>query len=64
MDTSVHAVSIVFPKDLLLLLDGDHHTDELCVRFEVGWPRLEQWLVNAGKGKGDGDFGRIMVIYR
>ena len=26
-----------FPKELLPLLDGEHHTDELCTRFEVGF---------------------------
>jgi hypothetical protein len=52
------------PTDLLPLLDGDHHTDELCTRFEVGWPQLQQWLVTIGGGKGDGDFGRVSIIYR
>ena len=51
------------PPDLLPLLDGDHHTDELCTRFEVGWPQLQQWLMIIG-GKGDGDFGRVSIIYR
>ncbi|KAG2111702.1 nitrogen permease regulator 2-domain-containing protein [Suillus discolor] len=54
------------PPELLPLLDGDHHTDELCTRFEVGWPQLQQWLVAIGGGKGDGDgnFGRVSIIYR
>lgn len=54
------------PPELLPLLDGDHHTDELCTRFEVGWPQLQQWLVTIGGGKGDGDedFGRVSIIYR
>ncbi|KAH9935038.1 nitrogen permease regulator 2-domain-containing protein [Fomitopsis serialis] len=43
-----------YPKELLPLLDGEHHTDELCVRFEVGWPVLRQWLVIAG----------VAIIYR
>ncbi|EIN07227.1 nitrogen permease regulator 2 [Punctularia strigosozonata HHB-11173 SS5] len=51
-------------RQLLPLLDGEHHTDELCVKFEIGWPKLEQWLVSAGQGKGDGDFGRVFIIYR
>ncbi|KAJ8598032.1 nitrogen permease regulator 2 [Rhizopogon salebrosus TDB-379] len=58
------AANIPPPPDLLPLLDGDHHTDELCTRFEVGWPQLQQWLVTVGGGKGDGDFGRVSVIYR
>ncbi|KAG2367423.1 nitrogen permease regulator 2-domain-containing protein [Suillus spraguei] len=54
------------PPELLPLLDGDHHTDELCTRFEVGWPQLQQWLmtIGGGKGDGDGDFGRVSIIYR
>lgn len=54
-----------FPKALLALLDGEHHTDEIGCEFEAGWPLLERWLVDAGGGKGDGDFGsRIVIIYR
>jgi hypothetical protein len=53
-----------FPPELLVLLDGEHHTDELSVRFEAGWPELEAWLVAAGGGSGDGDFGRVCIIYR
>lgn len=53
-----------YPMELLSLLDGEHHTDELAVRFEAGWPVLQKWLVAAGGGAGDGDFGRIRIIYR
>ncbi|KAJ6502441.1 nitrogen permease regulator 2-domain-containing protein [Mycena sanguinolenta] len=53
-----------YPKDLLPLLDGEHHTDELAVRFEAGWPLLEQWLLTIGGGDGPGDFGRVAMIYR
>lgn len=53
-----------FPPELLGLLDGEHHTDELAVRFEAGWPVLESWLVAAGGGKGDGEFGRVCIIYQ
>jgi hypothetical protein len=53
-----------YPAEFLSLLDGEHHTDELATRFEAGWPLLEQWLVSAGGGKGDGDFGRVSIIYR
>ena len=52
------------PPELMPLLDGDHHTDELCTRFEVGWPQLQQWLVIIGGGKDDGDFGRVSIICR
>lgn len=53
-----------YPAEFLPLLDGEHHTDELAVRFEVGWPVLESWLVAAGGGTGDGDLSRIRIIYR
>jgi hypothetical protein len=52
------------PKDLLPLLDGEHHTDELAVRFEAGWPLLEQWLLAIGGSDEPGDFGRVAIIYR
>ncbi|KAH9981048.1 nitrogen permease regulator 2 [Lactifluus volemus] len=52
------------PLYLLPLLDGEHHTDELCCRFEVGWPTLERWLTAVGEGSGDGDFGKVLMIYR
>ncbi|KAJ7449926.1 nitrogen permease regulator 2-domain-containing protein [Mycena latifolia] len=52
------------PKDLLPLLDGEHHTDELAVRFEAGWPLLEQWLLTIGGGEDPGNFGRVAIIYR
>ncbi|KAJ7741526.1 NPR2-domain-containing protein [Mycena maculata] len=53
-----------FPRELLSLLDGEHHTDELAVRFEAGWPLLEQWLLAIGGGEGPDDFGRVAIIYR
>ncbi|KAJ7709789.1 nitrogen permease regulator 2-domain-containing protein [Mycena rosella] len=56
--------NIPVPKDLLALLDGEHHTDELAVRFEAGWPLLEQWLLTIGGGEGPDDFGRVAIIYR
>jgi nitrogen permease regulator 2-like protein len=51
------------------MLDGEHHTDELGAKFEVGWPVIEGWLrvvggVSAGGiGEGEG-FGRVVIIYR
>ena len=53
-----------YPPDLLQYLVGEHHTDEICTIFEVGWPVLEMWLYIAGGGTEDGDFGRIVMIYR
>lgn len=54
-----------YPKELLSLLDGEHHTDEVGIRLNVGWPQLEEWLVALGGGEGDGDFGeQVVIIYR
>ncbi|KAI0780707.1 nitrogen permease regulator 2-domain-containing protein [Trametes elegans] len=54
-----------FPPELLPLLDGEHHTDEICTHFEVGWPVLRQWLFAAGGAtEGDEEFGQISIIYR
>jgi hypothetical protein len=52
------------PDGLRELLDGTRHTDELGVMFDAGWPLLERWLSVLGGGKGDGDFGRVVLIIR
>lgn len=57
-------LSVSYPPELVELLDGEHHTDELCTRFEVGWPMMEQWLTAIGGGKGEGDLGKVLIIYR
>ena len=59
-----HGTQLAMPSGLLPLLDGEHHTDELSVRFEAGWPLLEQWLLSVGGGEGDGDYGRMVIIYK
>lgn len=65
MDWAVGAVStLVVPSELAQLLDGEHHTDELATKFEAGWPMLQKWLVAIGGGGGDGDFGRVVMVYR
>ena len=54
-----------YPPDLLTMLDGEHHTDEICTRFEVGWPTLQRWLRTSGGGsEAEEDYGRICLIYR
>lgn len=57
-------IMLPVPSGLKDLLDGTRHTDELGVKFEIGWPTLERYLVAIGGGKGDGDFGRVQIIYR
>jgi len=65
MDSSVGTVStLVVPSELAQLLDGEHHTDELATKFEAGWPMLQKWLVAIGGGSGDGDCGRVIMVYR
>jgi len=59
-----HGGQLAIPLGLLPLLDGEHHTDELSVKFEAGWPLLEQWLLSIGGGEGDGDYGRVVIIYK
>ncbi|KAE9409584.1 NPR2-domain-containing protein [Gymnopus androsaceus JB14] len=54
------AVPLSYPMELLDLLDGEHHTDELAVRFEAGWPLLQEWLEMID----DGQTGRVLIIYR
>lgn len=56
--------SLQVPPGLKDLLDGTRHSDELGVQFEAGWPLLGKYLVAIGGGKGDGDFGRVEIIYR
>ena len=53
-----------YPPEFITFLDGEHHTDELAIRFGVGWPVLKSWLVAAGGGSDSGDFGNVHIIYR
>ena len=53
-----------YPTELLPLLDGQHHTDELAVRFGAPWPVLQSWLVAIGGGTSNEDFGTINILYR
>ncbi|KAF5389804.1 hypothetical protein D9757_003726 [Collybiopsis confluens] len=55
-----NAVPLSYPAELLELLDGEHHSDELAVRFEAGWPLLEKWLHSIGEGQN----GRVLIINR
>ena len=65
---------------LIPLLDGSRHSDELCVKFGIGWHDLERLLIVIGQGdepeylsghtqlRQDGSvpdrWGRVRVIYR
>lgn len=64
MPTTSEHFSLNYPASLLPLLDGEHHTDELSVRFEIGWAGLEEWLIAVGRGQGNGDYGQIQMIFR
>lgn len=62
MNSTVQGLS--YPPDLPRFLDGMHHTDELATYFEAGWPTIEKWLVAIGSGQGNGDYGKVIIIYR
>lgn len=53
-----------YPSELIQLLDGEHHSDELCTRFEVGWPLLERWLQLIGGGEIGSEEAKVVVIFR
>ncbi|KXN92240.1 hypothetical protein AN958_08693 [Leucoagaricus sp. SymC.cos] len=61
---SVLGGGLEYPEKLIPLLDGEHHTDELCTKFEVGWPLLERWLELIGGGEIGSEEGRVVVIHR
>lgn len=53
------------PPDLTELLDGTHHSDELCVHFGLSWNVLHATLSVIGGGTGDDeDLGRVAILYR
>jgi hypothetical protein len=60
----INAPAPPVPPDFAELLDGEHNTDELATRFEVGWQTLQWWLATVGEGKGGDDLGRVSIIYR
>jgi nitrogen permease regulator 2-like protein len=62
--TNRTAPAIPVPNGFIDLLDGEHHSDELAVKFQVGWPMLVQWLVYVGQDTGNGGFGRVAIIHR
>ncbi|EJD34231.1 nitrogen permease regulator 2 [Auricularia subglabra TFB-10046 SS5] len=46
------------PDDLVPLLDGNHHTDQLCVHYGVGLAVLERWFASLKPQ------GKVRCIYR
>lgn len=53
----------VLEESLLEYLDGNHHSDEIQVRFKMGWSQLEKLLGLEEVKQGKGSKG-ITVIYR
>ncbi|GAA5888956.1 hypothetical protein JCM5296_002755 [Sporobolomyces johnsonii] len=48
----------VYPPSLPRMLDGSRHTDEICLRYGIGWRTLEavlRHLGGGGEGAGDGE---------
>ena len=63
-DTIEQEAKIDVPAELSGMFDGTHHADELCVKYEWSWPRLEQVLRSIGGAQSAGDLGRVVIIYR
>ncbi|GAA5947229.1 hypothetical protein JCM3765_001582 [Sporobolomyces pararoseus] len=38
----------VYPNSLSLMLDGNHHTDEICLKYGIGWSTLQVVLKHLG----------------
>lgn len=58
-------MTVDVPPELSELLDGTHHSDELCVHFGQSWNVLSATLGVIGGGTGDdGDLGRVVILYR
>ena len=64
LDVIEQDTKIDVPAELSCMLDGTHHADELCVRYEWSWSRLEQVLRSIGGAQSAGDLGRVVIIYR
>ncbi|EJD40311.1 NPR2-domain-containing protein [Auricularia subglabra TFB-10046 SS5] len=45
------------PDDLVRLLNGQHHTDRICVQYGVSWAVLEKWFASLKQGK-------VRIVYR
>jgi hypothetical protein len=57
--------AVEIPPDLTELLDGTHHSDELCVHLGLSWNVLLATLIVIGGGTGDDeDLGRVVILYR
>ena len=62
--------NVKVPSALPMLLDGRHHTDELCVKFRMSLTQLEPLLRNIGFRNGaeaishsSSRFGRVEMVY-
>ncbi|KAH8917205.1 nitrogen permease regulator 2 [Atractiella rhizophila] len=55
------------PKDLRKYLDGKHHTDELCLLFNISYKELEEFLIRIGgrvqEKKHKGDYGSVQIVW-
>ncbi|ORX35598.1 nitrogen permease regulator 2-domain-containing protein [Kockovaella imperatae] len=47
-------------EDLIGMLDGSHHTDEIQVRFGLSWKELDKVIRGSDRGAKDG----VVVVYR
>ncbi|GAA5862907.1 hypothetical protein JCM3774_006683 [Rhodotorula dairenensis] len=42
--------TVTYPPSLALMLDGTHHTDEICLKYSCSWRTLELVLRQLGEG--------------
>jgi hypothetical protein len=54
-----------YPPSLPDMLDGTHHTDELCLEFKTNVKTLKGWLkaIGGGNATGKSELGRVELIY-
>lgn len=54
------------PPNLPGMLDGKHHTDELCLKFHMGFKKLREVLAVVGGADKDAEpeeLGRVELLY-
>lgn len=56
-DSKESPAAPVYPTSLTMLLDGTHHTDEICLKYGIGWRTLETVLKHLGGGESAGEEG-------
>ncbi|GAA5826046.1 hypothetical protein JCM5353_004192 [Sporobolomyces roseus] len=50
-DSKESPAAPIYPTSLTMMLDGTHHTDEICLKYGIGWRALETVLKHLGGGE-------------